>query len=476
MRHYILYIIVCLVCSFQVSAQTHTISRADTASQEKPDSSEVVFSSDTLKSTIMQVHSIEKEYNRQRDSLRHAYTSRRNQLMNKLGTVRDTPEALKDSLLAKTKLDSIRHSLKTLEGQYRNAMSKIAQATEGKLRALPPTSQVVEHLRIIDASATDLAMPSLSTKFPDIINQSASTVNFPEINSNLTGNVGEELKEVTSQASSISEVASNGKNIDKLVDENATKIDGVKEMTEAAKIPALPGADTEKQMREMAMKEIKSAAMNHFADKKEVLNKTMENVSKYKNKYSSVSSLKEIPSRSKNLMKGKTALERTIPGLQLQVSAKGKAIMVDFNPYVSYRFTHKITGSIGWNQRVAYDKDLHKIENSLTIFGGRMALEYKLKRGFAPKLETELMNTSIPSYLQKPEGPRRAWVPGAFAGIKKDYKIYGNLKGTATIMFRVFNYNNMSPYPDVVNARMGVEYSLKGHKKKTSKAEKNESN
>lgn len=299
---------------------------------------------------------------------------------------------------------------------------------------------------------------------------SSDDLNIPEINNHLTGNIGDELREVTSQASSISEAASTGKGVDKLVDENVARIDGVNELTEAVAIPNLSGPATEKQVRDIAISEIKTAATNHFADKKEALNKTMESISKYKSKYSSVSSLKEIPTRSKNLMKGKPVLERTIPGLQLQVSAKAKAIMVDFNPYISYCFTHKITGSVGWNQRVAYNQHIHKFENSFTIFGGRVALEYKLKRGFAPKLETELMNTPIPSYLQKPEGPLRVWVPCVFVGLKKEYKIYGNLKGTATIMLRAFNYKNMSPYPDVVNARMGVEYSLK--KKKISKAGK----
>lgn len=115
MRYHILYVLLCLVCGNQVSAQTHAILLADTTNREKRDSSEVAFLSDSMKSTKAQLDSIEKDYNKQRDSLRDLYISQRSLLMNKLETIHAAPETLKDSLLAKTKLDSVRHSLKTLE-------------------------------------------------------------------------------------------------------------------------------------------------------------------------------------------------------------------------------------------------------------------------------------------------------------------------------------------------------------------------
>jgi hypothetical protein len=87
-------------------------------------------------------------------------------------------------------------------------------------------------------------------------------------------------------------------------------------------------------------------------------------------------------------------------------------LLVDFNPYVGYRFTSKITGGIGWNQRAAYNFDLNNFNPNARIHGPRVFGEYKLWKGFSPRAEIEIMNTNVPSIsqVQTIDPFRREWV------------------------------------------------------------------
>ena len=137
--------------------------------------------------------------------------------------------------------------------------------------------------------------------------------------------------------------------------------------------------------------------------------------------------------------------------------------MVDFNPYAGYRFTGRITAGLGWNQRVPYNIDAAKFSSDERIYGPRIFGEFKLWKGFSPRAEIEVMNTSIPPYTGTPtvDPSRREWVWGTFVGIKKDYKFFKNIKGTAMVMMRLYNPDYKSPYGDVVNARFGFEFPMK---------------
>ena len=49
------------------------------------------------------------------------------------------------------------------------------------------------------------------------------------------------------------------------------------------------------------------------------------------------------------------------------------------------------------------------------------------------------MNTFVPSTLRgNPDSGNREWVESFMTGIKKEYKIYKNLKGTALIQYNLF--------------------------------------
>lgn len=198
----------------------------------------------------------------------------------------------------------------------------------------------------------------------------------------------------------------------------------------------------------------------------------MEKMAKYKKKYNEVSSVKDLKNNVRNPMKEKRFIERLRPGLNLQVLKKGGDILLDFNPYLGYRLTSRFTLGAGWNHRIAFNWHDKNFQPNASIFGPRLYTEYTLKKGFSPRLELETMNTMVPPATVKHGDPfKRVWVAGAFAGIKKVYKIAGPLHGTASVMFRLFDPKRQSPYGDVVNARFGFEYSIKSKAGEKSKVD-----
>lgn len=72
------------------------------------------------------------------------------------------------------------------------------------------------------------------------------------------------------------------------------------------------------------------------------------------------------------------------------------------------------------------------------------------------------MNSFIPSTLRgNPDTGHREWVWSVMTGIKKEYKIYKNLKGTALIQYNLFNRYYKAPYVDRLNSRVGFEYMVR---------------
>ncbi len=190
----------------------------------------------------------------------------------------------------------------------------------------------------------------------------------------------------------------------------------------------------------------------------------MQSISKYKQKFSTITSLNDIPKKAPNEMKGKPLIERIVPGLALQLQKKNDDFFLDINPYIAYRFTKRFSSGAGWNQRIGYDFDNnHWSSSEARIYGPRAFSEYKLGKGFSPRLEVEMMNTFVPPYLKTvPADPGvREWVFGAFVGMKRDYTLYKKVKGTASVMLRLFDPHRKSPYADVINARFGFEVPMK---------------
>jgi hypothetical protein len=210
-------------------------------------------------------------------------------------------------------------------------------------------------------------------------------------------------------------------------------------------------------LKEVAMTEAKEIAVDHFAGREEQLKQAMETLSKYKSKYPNLNSISEV-ARPPNEMKGKSWTERMVPGLSMQIQKKRQGLLLDFNPYVGYKLTSKMSAGVGWNQRWAYQLGRTRINSHGSIYGPRVFGEFKMWRGFSPRGEVELMNSNSKKLTGSHvvDHTVRGWVWGAFVGIRKEYDLIKNLKGTVMMMARI--YNSDWPYSDVLNVRFGVEF------------------
>lgn len=216
-------------------------------------------------------------------------------------------------------------------------------------------------------------------------------------------------------------------------------------------------------LQEQAEEQVIEKAVNHFAGKEAVLQQAMEKMAKYKQKYESLNSLSDIKKLPRNPMHGKPLIERLLPGVALQVLRKND-LFLDINPYLGYRITARFTSGIGWNQRIGYSLDHDRFTSASEVYGPRLFMEYRLWKGFSPRIEIEWMNTVVPPSVRRPittDLSNREWVRSIFLGLKKEYRIVKNVKGTAFIMFNLYNPEHKSPYGDVLNTRFGFEFPLK---------------
>jgi hypothetical protein len=260
------------------------------------------------------------------------------------------------------------------------------------------------------------------------------------------------------------------KDAPKALEQQATKLDEVKGIQKEAgqldqyKGMATKGNDPE-AMKQLAMQQAQASftpPTNHFAGQEQVLQKAMDDMSKLKSKYTELNSLKDIPKRKPNEMRGKPFIERIVPGITLQVQ-KNKDVLIDYNPYLGYRFYGKFTAGAGWNERFNVGKHFY-FSLKDRIYGPRVFADYKIGKGFSVRTDIEKMNTFIPSVSGtglNGDPDHRAWVWSAFVGIKKEYKFWGSVRGNAQFLYNLYDDHHNSPYGDRVVVRMGFEFPLK---------------
>lgn len=460
---------------------------------------------DSLLSSYKKVDSIRADFNQQAGKIKNEYDSALSTLSSEKAKVTGAIDSLQKLNLPTDsytkKLDSLNQKQSATTAQFNSKIADLKSKTTGKLDALElppqykePVSALTKNIDGFSLDGKDMAVPGLEIpgfSLPDMEglgNADLSKLDvgnlgaLPKIETPVgdLGEVGSQLKGVQEDVKNIAGGDLNEvKNIPKAIEDQAGKVDGVAELQKQSgviddykgKLEAVKNPDSAKNM---AMEMAKEKAIDHFAGKEEQLKTAMQQMSKYKQKYSSVSSIKDLPKRKPNAMKGKPLIERFVPGLYFQYQQKTFNLF-DFNPYVGYRISGLFTGGLGWNQRFAYDRRNHEWNNSRgRIYGPRAYLDTKIGKGFSGHLETEVMNTFVPSVISGTmlDHGQREWVWGMMIGLKKEYKIYKNLRGTVLFQYNIFNPKYKAPYVDRLNSRIGFEYVLKKKKKKSKETAK----
>lgn len=445
--------------------------------------------------------SIVTVFNATADSLQTQYRKKVSDLEAQTQTINRKIDSLRQIGLPTKKYQRSLNKLSALkektEKQFSEKLTKLKSRTTERLKELDLPPQVQEPLdkltdRINNVNLhTDVRIPEL--KIPGYELPKVGDIALPTDLENvdippLPGvNTPGELTAIPQQAQSYQETVTDivpddmtavtdAEKLQQTLESQASRIEGIDELQKQSGVidghkaqleeitGQVNGLTDPEAAREKAIELTKKAAVNHFAGKEEQLKSAMEKIAKYKQKYSSVSSIKDLPKRPPNAMKDKPFVERLVPGLYLQYQRKN-SYLLDVNPYVGYKLSGRITTGLGWNYRIAWDNRRRALDERAWISGPRAYTDFRMGKGFIAHLEVEAMNSFVPSVLAgNPDAGGREWVWSCMTGIKKEYRITRNLKGTALIQYNLFNRFYKAPYVDRLNSRIGFDYQLKRKK------------
>ncbi|QOI97303.1 MAG: hypothetical protein HRU69_07290 [Flammeovirgaceae bacterium] len=400
--------------------------------------------------------------NSQYDSIGQAYIGIAKRLQQKIDSLQHLGQPA-DDLIHKT--DSLTAVKEEKLYALKSKSEKLKNEVREKLNSLnlPPelsgkTTEYTSALDHVDVSlpGTAFAIPELNV--PELKGLNLSSPKIPELN--LDGL--SKIKDLASQVEELKDGLPEMKLPEKekmaaKVEEEASAFASDR-LGEMPGIPELPQSGEEAQQQ--VLNEMKEQAMDYFGGKQEILKKSMEQVSEYKQKFPDVQSLGDLPKKAPDPIKKKAFVERLVPGLTLQYQRWNEHFL-DMNLYTGYRFTSKLTAGAGWNQRVAFDADLNQWNQLSYLYGPRVYSSYNLGRGFIAHIEGETMRTFIHYSLTDPQAGQWEWVCSMMTGLKKEYRLTKKLKGTAYLLYNIFDPNHKSPYVDRLNARFGVEYRIR---------------
>lgn len=455
------------------------------------DSLKILFPLDTLSVVTYKLDSVVASARNSVDSVSQYYKNVTAKVQSLSSRYQQKADSLRDLKLTTTKyttkLDSLNIVLIETKQKVADKIQSIKQRATEKINSLPLPPELQAKVSQLTGSIDRLNLSSFSSQINSPIDFNDLNTSLDQIipSTNLTGisvlpslvgvpDIGKSINEVSDITSGVSEQmgalpegANQINQLDKLAESQVSKLDGVKELSDATSNLPINPMTSEEEAKKQMLNQAKEIAVDHFAGKQDVLKSAIDQISKYKQKFSSISSLSEITKRPPNPMKGKPLIERIVPGIQFQIFQKQGNFLTDFNLYAGFRFNARLTTGLGWNQRIAYNVDRDQFNPNARIFGPRAFCEFKLGRGFSPRVEIEVMNTIIPALVSSARADQRnrEWVVSGLVGIKKEYRFYKRIKGTTTIMLNVFHPRNKSPYPDWVITRFGFEFPLRKKRK-----------
>jgi len=504
MSNFIFFIVAFISVSIPVVAQDSlarkSLGKIDSAHHEQDSAFQTSphKADSTIKFKAQKVDSIHKHFIHRTDSLQKAYAAPLHKIqssINKLNHKKDSLSKLHLPTQSVThQIDSLQRvhtaKLKELNGK----IDKVKSETLSKVSSLhlPPEAQkeidnLTKNIHSFKVPSDFFKLPGMNfipktAAIPGLSNFSLSlpsnlsipAVNIPSLQklnlnmkqlpslSQLEGSLGKELKQLQSAASMKSieqtvtkELSQNGEVKSLLKQETQ-----VKDMTsQLSKMKDAKGAEA------LAQQQLQPA-INHFAGKEKELQSAMSTISKYKQKYSNVKSLAELPKRAPNPLKEKPWIERVVPGLNYFILSR-HSTFVDFNPYVGWRFNPRLTASIGWSERVGISNGNVSTQQYDRVYGVRGYVSYLWTHGFIFRLSPELMSAYVPTSAT-PDIKEQALVFGLFGGVRKDFKIYKGVIGYSEGMYNFTQKPGQNLYGDRLSLRLGIEVKIRKRIKKNS--------
>ena len=286
----------------------------------------------------------------------------------------------------------------------------------------------------------------------------------------------EALKEISGKAEElkgIKEIAGDTEKLSEAAENEAKNLKGVKAIEQnkgefGQYEQQLEQAQDEDYFKEKTIEKAKEVATDHFAGQAEKLQAAQEKLAKIKRKYpEGVSSIKDLPKRRPNPMKGKPFKERLVLGLTIQIHPD-QTPNVDASPFLGYKLTERLSFGFGGNYRLMTKNNFKGFTSKGAVYGYRSYSEFKVHKGFFVHAEYEMLKVPVRDsiLLNVPEKViGRGWVDGLLVGVGKDYKIANYVNGNMQVLYNFLHEGN-SPYQNRVMVRFGFSFQLKDKIKK----------
>lgn len=219
--------------------------------------------------------------------------------------------------------------------------------------------------------------------------------------------------------------------------------------------------DDPEALQQQAVELIKQQAMDHFADKQELLQHAMDKMGKHKRKFNSLESLQALPKHPwlpKNGLKGKPFRERVRVGLHAAAQNTSDTLIVDLFPNVSYFMTGRIEFGAGFIYRVREVKSNWRPDQRNPVWGFSGFATFKFAKGIRWRIEADA--TSHPAFTNTDDAITRQWRWTWLTGPQTTFNISNRWAGNVQMLYN-FDRNLKAGFPDFLVMRIGVQYRFR---------------
>ncbi len=204
----------------------------------------------------------------------------------------------------------------------------------------------------------------------------------------------------------------------------------------------------------------KQEAVDHFAGQEAALQGAMNQMAKYKKKYSSLGSLSEIKKNDwlpRNGLKGKPFKERFRPGLNLAYRGGKDTLLFDIFPNAAYRISGRIEAGLGASYRLRVMQSPFGFDQHEPVWGMNTFVVVKTFKSVYVRVEMD--GNSHPVAASSDRAAYRDWRWTFYSGIQTTFKISARWQGNAQMLYG-FDKSLKDGFPERLNARVGVQYKL----------------
>lgn len=235
--------------------------------------------------------------------------------------------------------------------------------------------------------------------------------------------------------------------------------DAAKQLNDAEKLKEQ--AEALKLAEEMKNPEAVKEEAVQYAAKEAQLQGAMSQLSKYKQKYSSISSLSEIPKNDwlpRNGLKGTSFRERFRLGMNLGVRNNSDTLLIDLYPNASYRITGRLEAGLGAIYRLRVSTSPFGLEQSDPVWGVALFSVFKTFKSVFIRVESDV--TSHMKYGTGESSPYRDWRWTFYSGVQTNFRLGQRWTGNLQMLYN-FDSSLKDGFPEKLAMRFGVQHQLR---------------